>query len=95
MPEYIRFLQDFLEAKLVSKHDLEQEPVLPGITEQIEQAKREWRDAEAYFNNVCEPALIDHAILVREAAEKRYMFLLKEAKQIGAQAFLMEEQLKL
>lgn len=37
----------------------------------------------SYFNNATDPELIDHAILLLEAAERKYMFLLNEAKDKG------------
>ena len=47
----------------------------------IEEAKRDWLDARAYFNAVTEPELIDHAIYTLGAAEKRYVYLLKKARE--------------
>ena len=46
----------------------------------IEQARREWLAAKAYFENVSEPELVDHAIYLVEAAEKKYMYLLRKAR---------------
>ncbi|HHW98124.1 MAG TPA: DUF2508 family protein [Firmicutes bacterium] len=59
----------------------------------IEQAKQEWKQANNYFNNVSDPELVDHAILLREAAERRYMYLLKQAKLAKARAFTWSEGL--
>lgn len=47
----------------------------------IEEAKKDWKDAREYFNTVTEPDLIDHAIYTLEAAEKRYVYLLKKARE--------------
>lgn len=47
----------------------------------IEEAKREWQEARAYFNTVTEPELVDHAIYALGAAEKRYVYLLKKARE--------------
>ena len=47
----------------------------------IEKAKQDWLAALALFNNVSEKELIDHAIFNLNAAERRYVFLLKEARQ--------------
>jgi len=46
----------------------------------VEQARREWLAAKAYFENVSEPELVDHAIYLVEAAEKKYMYLLHKAR---------------
>jgi hypothetical protein len=47
----------------------------------VEKARREWEEAQMLFNEVKEPELIDHAIYNMEATERKYMFLLKEAKK--------------
>ena len=47
----------------------------------LEKARQEWLAAIALFNNVCEKDLIDYAIYNLNAAERRYVFLLKEARK--------------
>ena len=47
----------------------------------IEKARQDWLAAIALFNNVCEKELIDYAIFNLNAAERRYTFLLKEARE--------------
>ena len=49
----------------------------------IEEAKRDWLAARDYFNAVTDPDLIDHAIYTMEAAEKRYIYLLRRAREDG------------
>lgn len=49
----------------------------------IEEAKRDWLAARNYFNAVTDPDLIDHAIYTMEAAEKRYVYLLRRAREDG------------
>ncbi|HHU81829.1 MAG TPA: YaaL family protein [Firmicutes bacterium] len=49
----------------------------------IEEAKRDWLAARNYFNAVTDPDLIDHAIYTMEAAEKRYAYLLRRAREDG------------
>ncbi|MGI6038506.1 MAG: DUF2508 family protein [Limnochordia bacterium] len=51
----------------------------------VEAAYQEWVGACAYFENVTEPDLIDHAIYTMEAAEKKYMYVLKKARSQGVQ----------
>lgn len=55
----------------------------PDIMESLENARREWHYAEAYFNSVQDPDLIDHAIFYMGATEKKYTYLLKQAKENG------------
>lgn len=46
----------------------------------IENAKREWEDAKNIFENVSQPDLVDYAIYKVEAAEKKYIYLLRQIK---------------
>lgn len=46
----------------------------------VARAKQEWLDAQDYFNNALEPELVDHAILSVQAAERKYMYWLKQVK---------------
>ena len=47
----------------------------------VEQARREWQDAKHRFEQIADPDLIDHAIYAIEAAEQRYIYLLKKARE--------------
>ncbi len=47
-------------------------------------AKREWENAKNIFENVSNPDLVDYAIYNIDAAEKRYMYLLKQMKNYSA-----------
>lgn len=53
----------------------------PSLVEAVDEARREWQTARAYFDTVSDPALVDHAIYVMEAAEKKYMYLLRLARE--------------
>lgn len=53
------------------------------MPELIEQARREWQDAQEYYNIVSDIDLIDHAAFRIQAAEKRYMYLMKKAREEG------------
>lgn len=55
------------------------------LAEAVEEARREWVAARNYFDHVVDPDLIDFAVLSIGAAEKRYMFLLDEARRAGVQ----------
>lgn len=54
-----------------------------GILSSVEEARREWLAAKTYFDNVTDSDLIDHAIYMIEASERKYMFLLKRAFALG------------
>lgn len=49
----------------------------------VNKAKNEWLAAQNYFDNVSDPDLVDYAIYEIEAARKKYMYLLKQAKNIS------------
>lgn len=49
----------------------------------IRQAHDEWKNAEAYFQSVTDPDLIDYAIYRVEAAKTRYTYLMKLAREMG------------
>jgi hypothetical protein len=55
----------------------------PGLLETLELACREWKYARLYFNCVTDPDLIDHAVFYIGATEKKYMYLLKRAREEG------------
>lgn len=48
----------------------------------IKRAKEEWLEAQIYFNNVSDPDLIDYAIYNMDAAEKKYVYLMKKAREM-------------
>ncbi len=50
------------------------------LTLVIDAAKQEWLAAQEYFNAAIEPELVDHAILTLQAAERKYMYWLKQIK---------------
>lgn len=86
---FIQLLESMLNKMALPEKGAEQ-AVVPDIVVLIEQAKQEWKQAANYFNNVSDPELVDHAILLREAAERRYMYLLKQAKLAELQAFALD-----
>ncbi|MDI3522151.1 MAG: hypothetical protein PWR31_421 [Bacillota bacterium] len=49
----------------------------------VEEAKADWVAARQYFETVTDPDLIDFAIFNLEAAERRYTYLLKQARACG------------
>lgn len=50
----------------------------------VQEAKSDWIYAKAYFDMVSDTDLVDYAVYMIMAAEKRYMYLLKCARQEGA-----------
>jgi hypothetical protein len=55
-----------------------------ALLSEIQAAQKEWGYARQYFNLVTDPDLIDLAIYHMGVAEKKYLFLLKKAKETGA-----------
>ncbi|HHU63678.1 MAG TPA: YaaL family protein [Clostridiales bacterium] len=51
--------------------------------EDLIKAKKDWMAAQNFFENVTDPDLIDYAIYDIEAAKRKYMYLLKQAKLNG------------
>ena len=49
----------------------------------IEQARREMNQAKCFFDIVSEPEQVDQAIYALNAAEKKYVFFLKKAREAG------------
>lgn len=55
----------------------------PDLVKTLEEAHREWKLANLYFNTVTDPDLVDHAIFYIGATEKKYIYLLKRARETG------------
>lgn len=49
----------------------------------VAEARDEWLTAQRFFECVSEPDLVDQAIYTIEAAERKYMYLLRLAKNQG------------
>lgn len=56
---------------------------LPPLSLVVEEARREWVNAQYYYNTVSDQDLIDHAVYLMQAAEKKYVYLLKQARNAG------------
>lgn len=63
----------------------EQEPLDPeaDLSDKVEAARQEWAMALRYYDSVSDPDLVDHAVYQIQAAEKKYTFLLKLAREKG------------
>jgi hypothetical protein len=53
------------------------------LFETVESARQDWLMAQRYYDNVSDPDLVDHAVYQMQAAEKKYAYLLKEARRQG------------
>lgn len=76
-------LIDMVTNQLVVEDESSISKQVPDLKAAVDQARRDWIMARTYFDNVTEPDLIDHAIYCIEAAEKKYMYLLKQARSQG------------
>jgi hypothetical protein len=54
-----------------------------NILMDVKNAHAEWVNAQNLFNNVSDPELVDYAIYNLEAARKKYMYMLKQARMKG------------
>lgn len=52
----------------------------------VKRAYAVWQAAQNYFDNVADPDLVDFAIFDMEAAKKRYVYMLKKAREMHAEA---------
>lgn len=62
----------------------EQDSILAGeynLVQLTEKARQEWEQSKMLFNEAAEPDLIDHAIYAMTAAERKYIYLIKEARK--------------
>lgn len=68
-------------AQRVAPPQREKAPPVPAdLQGQVESAHREWVAAQQYFQSVSEPALVDYAIFMLVAAERKYMYLLNQLR---------------
>lgn len=56
---------------------------LPSLPVVVEEARQEWLNAQSYYNTVSDEDLIDHAVYLMQATEKKYIYLLKQARHAG------------
>ncbi|MET3291275.1 UNVERIFIED_CONTAM: hypothetical protein ABID98_003845 [Brevibacillus sp. OAP136] len=59
----------------------EERPPLWSLQEAVEQAKRDWQNAHHYINGSERDVQIDNGIYYLKLTEKRYMFLLQQARR--------------
>lgn len=63
--------------------DIPENAELPALPDLVEQARQEYLNAQYYYDTVTDEDLIDHAVYLMHAAEKKYMYLLKQARAQG------------
>lgn len=54
---------------------------LGELKARVSDAHKEWQAAEAYFDSVSEPALVDYAIYCLEAARRKYLYLFRQLRE--------------
>jgi hypothetical protein len=54
-----------------------------NLADIIDQARLEWLAAQNYYRTATDPDLIDYSIFLSKAYERRYMYLLKKAREEG------------
>jgi Protein of unknown function (DUF2508) len=69
-------------ANLKKKSELQEQLEL---LDEIETAKREWENAQRFFEYAVDGDSIDYAIFAIASAEKRYEMLIRKAKRMPAQ----------
>ena len=57
-----------------------------AYAKEVKKAYADWQAAENYFDNVADPDLVDFAIYDIEAAKKKYVYLLRKAREMYGQA---------
>jgi hypothetical protein len=60
------------------------------LLEQVQAAHREWQAAQNYFQEVSDPDLVDVAIYHMEAAQRKYMHLVREVRRSRVQPLEQE-----
>ena len=76
--ETLQKIQDYI----YGSENLDAKP-LPSLSIVVEEARQEWLNAQHYYNSVSDQDLVDHAVYLMQAAEKKYIYLLKQARQEG------------
>lgn len=74
-----------LSNRVILEDDTGVASVHADFVDDVEKARREWLAAKAYFETVSDPDLVDHAIHLVTAAEKKYTYLLRLAREQGIQ----------
>jgi transcription initiation factor TFIIIB Brf1 subunit/transcription initiation factor TFIIB len=77
-----RFFSE-LSSFLLEEQDDTVKPQEFSLSDEVKKAHEELLTAEKYFQCVTDPDLVDHAIYTMEAARKKFIYLLKKAREQG------------
>ncbi|QOR33628.1 DUF2508 family protein [Clostridium sp. 'deep sea'] len=77
--DWKKFIDRLYVKNQQNSHDTKNQELLNEVIK----AREEWQQAHKYFNSVSEDGLTDHAIMMCQAAEQKYIYLLRLAKQEG------------
>lgn len=76
-------LFDYLKEIAVTKNIYDYNSDNYQLVSEVRQTIKELKDAEIYFQNVTDPDLVDYAIYRLESLKRKYIYLLKKAKEEG------------
>ncbi|ABY91362.1 MAG: Uncharacterized protein XD65_0381 [Caldanaerobacter subterraneus] len=76
-------LFDYLKEIAVTKNIYDYNSENYQLVNEVRQTIKELKDAEIYFQNVTDPDLVDYAIYRLESLKRKYIYLLKKAKEEG------------
>ncbi|ADD01369.1 DUF2508 family protein [Thermoanaerobacter sp. CM-CNRG TB177] len=76
-------LFDYLKEIAVTKNIYDYNSENYQLVNEVKQTIKELKDAEIYFQNVTDPDLVDYAIYRLESLKRKYIYLLKRAREEG------------
>lgn len=79
-PKFGRIV-DVVAGQLIEDDSVPRRKADSSLQDDVDSARRDWESARSYFETVTDPDLIDHAIYAMEAAERKYMYLLRLARE--------------
>jgi len=94
---FVEYIVDdlFLKGTALGLQDKEQSTLAEmSLVQLVERAHQEWEHTKMLFNEAEDPELVDHAIYAMDAAERKYIYLLKKAqreKVIDDELYLVHE----
>lgn len=89
--DILRVIMELSSRVFVEQNDeTVQTPEINWIDE-VKNAHRDWVTAQEHFEWVTDPDLVDQAIYAEVAAQKKYTYLLKKAKESGEATGLQEQ----
>ncbi|MBE3591445.1 MAG: DUF2508 family protein [Thermoanaerobacter sp.] len=74
-------LFDYLKEIAVTKNIYDYNSKNYQLVNEVRQTIKELKDAEIYFQSVTDPDLVDYAIYRLESLKRKYIYLLKKAKE--------------